>query len=105
MTLNLLSLIAQISPNGIRLPNKVNPGGSGGFVGSRLENALVISFGILGAIAVLVIVIASLQYVLSAGDSQKVAKAKDAIIYAVAGLVIAILAFAVIRFVLKGTLA
>jgi len=102
MTSTLLSRIAQISSDGINLPNQVDPRGNSGFVGDRLQGALQLAFTILGALAVLVIVIAALQYVLSAGDSQKTARAKDAIIYALVGLVIALLAYAIVTFVLDG---
>lgn len=99
---NFLSILAQISQRGINLPNKVQPTENGGFLTENLQSALKLTFGILGALAVLIIVISALQYVLSAGDSQKVARAKDAIIYAVVGLVIAIFAFAIVSFVLDG---
>lgn len=55
---------------------------------------------ILGIISVLVIVIAGFMYVVSAGASSTVTKAKDAILYAVIGLVVAILAFSIVNFVL-----
>lgn len=98
----LLTRLAQISPDDVDLPNQVDPGLGTGFVSQQLQGALQIAFGILGAIAVLIIVIAAMQYVISAGDPQKVAKAKDAIIYAMVGLAVAILAFAIVTFVLDG---
>lgn len=67
--------------------------------GSELIHlGLSIAFGILGAISFLIIVIAGLQYILSQGDAQAVAKAKNAIIYALIGLVLAILAQSIVSF-------
>ncbi len=55
--------------------------------------------GVLGIVTVAIIILGGIQYVTSVGDSQKVKKAKDTILYGVIGLVIAILAFAIVNFV------
>lgn len=55
---------------------------------------------IVGVIAVVMIIIGGIQYSTSAGDPGKVKKAKDTILYGVIGLVIALLAFAIVNFVL-----
>lgn len=57
-------------------------------------------FTLAGAIAVIVIAIAGFQYVVSRGDPAGTAKAKNAIIYAVIGLVVCIMAFSIVRFVI-----
>jgi hypothetical protein len=98
----LFTRLAQISQDEVNLPNQVDPALKTGFVSQQLQGALQVAFGVLGAIAVLVIVIAAMQYVISAGDPQKVSKAKDTIIYAMVGLVVAILAFAIVTFILDG---
>ncbi len=54
---------------------------------------------ILGAIAVLMIVIGGIRYATSAGDSAAITGAKNTILYSVIGLVVAILAFAIVNFV------
>ncbi len=54
---------------------------------------------ILGIIAVIMIVIGGIRYVVSNGDSSAVAGAKNTILYAVIGLVVAILAYAIVNFV------
>lgn len=89
-----------INDSDVNLPNSVRRDPD--FVKSRFQTGLEITFGALGAIAVLIITIAALQYVLSGGDSAKIAKAKDTIIYALVGLVVAVAAYAIVRFVLKG---
>lgn len=55
----------------------------------------------LGIIAVVIIIIGGVSYMTSSGDSAKVKKAKDTILYGVIGLVICVLAFAIVNFVIK----
>ena len=54
---------------------------------------------IIGAIAVIMIVIGGLRYVLSGGDSSQITAAKNTILYAIIGIIVAILAYAIINFV------
>jgi hypothetical protein len=54
---------------------------------------------ILGAISVLVIIVGGFLYVLSGGNSASVAKAKNAITYAIVGLIVAFLAYAIVNWV------
>lgn len=65
---------------------------------SRLINVVI---GVIGFVAVVVIILGGVQYTTSAGDPGKVKKAKDTILYGIIGLVVAILAFAIINFVLS----
>jgi ABC-type Fe3+ transport system permease subunit len=55
---------------------------------------------VVGAISVIMIVIGGLRYVISGGNSSAISAAKNTILYAVIGLVVAILAYALIHFVL-----
>lgn len=54
---------------------------------------------ILGAVSVIVIIIGGFMYVTSGGDSGGVTKAKNTILYAIIGLVVALLAFAIVNWV------
>lgn len=56
---------------------------------------------IIGAIAVIMIVIGGMRYVLSGGDSNQITAAKNTILYAIVGIIVAILAYAVVNFVLE----
>lgn len=56
---------------------------------------------VLGAIAVIMIVIGGIRYVTSGGDASGVTAAKNTILYAVIGLIVAILAFAIVNFVAR----
>lgn len=55
---------------------------------------------ILGAIAVIMIIIGGIRYTTSNGDASQTKAAKDTILYAVVGLVVAILAYAIVNFVI-----
>ena len=55
---------------------------------------------IVGAISVIMIVIGGLRYVVSGGNSSNVTTAKNTILYAIVGLIIAIMAYAIINFVI-----
>lgn len=61
-------------------------------------NVLVSAVGI---ISVAVIVIGGILYVTSTGDTAKTKRAQNAILYGVVGLVVAVLAYAIVNFVLK----
>lgn len=54
---------------------------------------------VLGMIAVIMIVIGGIRYTTSNGDASQIKAAKETILYAVVGLVVAIMAFAIVNFV------
>lgn len=70
---------------------------------STLAAVVSYVFIIIGIISVIMIMIASLQYITSTGDPQKTKKAKDTILYAVIGVVISVSAWSIISFVLDRT--
>lgn len=55
---------------------------------------------IIGAISVIMLIIGGIRYVVSGGDSSAVTSAKNTILYAVVGIVVAILAYALVNFVI-----
>ena len=64
-----------------------------------LQVIINVVLGLIGFIAVAMIIVGGVQYT-SAGDAAKVTKAKNTILYGVVGLVIAMLAFAIVNFIL-----
>ncbi len=75
-----------------------------GLEGSRsLEDNIQLVTNILlfviGAISVIVIIIGGVKFVTSDGDSGKIKSARETILYAVVGIVIALLAYAIVNFV------
>jgi hypothetical protein len=55
---------------------------------------------LIGAISVIMLIVGGLRYVISGGDSTAVTNAKNTILYAIVGIVVAILAYAVVTFVI-----
>ena len=75
-------------------------------VGSTSVTTVIVNIvntiiGVLGIVAVIFIVIGGVQYMTSAGDPGKAKKAKDTILYACIGLVVAALAFAITNFAIN----
>jgi hypothetical protein len=65
---------------------------------SSIVNVLLFAIGI---ISVIMIIVGGLRYVTSNGDASQVTAAKNTILYAVIGLVVALLAFAIVNFVVS----
>lgn len=90
----LSTLAAHINPVG---DETIDPGTGTG----KLVDILNAVIGSLGIVAVIVVVIGGILYMTSSGDSSKVKKAKDTILYGIIGLVICALAFAIVNFVIS----
>lgn len=60
-----------------------------------------IALYVIGAVSVIMLIWGGLRYILSGGDSKKITDAKNTVLYAIIGLIIAFLAYAIIRFVLN----
>lgn len=67
---------------------------------TELHNILQIVFGILAAVAVLMVVLGGLRMVTGQGNPQEMGKARSTIIFALVGLLIALTAEAIVSFVL-----
>lgn len=60
---------------------------------------------VLGLVCVVVMIIGGINYMTSAGDAGKVKKGKDTILYGLIGLVVCVLAFALVNWVIVGVLS
>lgn len=69
---------------------------------TTILNAVI---GVLGLVCVVVMIIGGINYMTSAGDAGKVKKGKDTILYGLIGLVICVLAFALVNWVISGILS
>lgn len=69
---------------------------------TTLTTVLEITFAVLGSVAFLIVVVSGFKFVLSRGSPDAVAKARNTIIYAAIGLIICVLAFAIVRVVVGG---
>ena len=90
----LAAHIAQTLPNAAPLPQ---PSADKG----EINKVLTIVFTVVGAISLLIVVLAGFEFVISQGDPQKVGRAKNVIIYAAIGLAISILAVTLVGFFIK----
>ncbi len=66
---------------------------------AAFSNATSLIIGLVGMLAIVFIIWGGIQFALSAGDAKKVQEAKSTLTYAVIGLVVSILAFAIVAFV------
>lgn len=62
----------------------------------RVTNILLF---LVGAISVIMLIIGGIRYVISGGDQNQVTSAKNTILYAIVGIVVAFLAYAAVNFV------
>ncbi len=67
-----------------------------------IQNIVNVLLFLIGAVSVIMIVIGGLKYVLSQGDQSSITSAKNTILYSVIGLVVALLAYAIVNFVIDG---
>ena len=65
-----------------------------------MQNVINLLLLVLGMIAVIAIIIGGVRYTTSNGDPGQIKSAKDTILYAVIGLVVAIMAYAIVGFVI-----
>lgn len=66
-----------------------------------LTSAVNIFSAIVGVIAVIMIIVGGLRYITSGGDQNKVASAKNTLMYAIIGLIVVALAQLIVHFVLQ----
>ncbi len=68
--------------------------------GGIFETVTNILLFLIGAISVIMLIIGGIRYVVSGGDQAAVTSAKNTILYAIVGIVVAFLAFAAVSFVI-----
>jgi putative exporter of polyketide antibiotics len=69
-------------------------------LGERIKTIINILLYLLGAIAVVMIVIGGIRYTTSNGEAAQMTSAKNTILYAVVGIVVALMAYAIVNFVI-----
>lgn len=68
---------------------------------ATLSTILNIVFGLTASIAVLIIVVSGFRYIAAHGDPHATAQARNGILYAVIGLLLTMMAYAIVIFVVK----
>ena len=96
-SVNALNPVGE-AQKGVNATGNTQRGSSG--LSSAIETVVNVLLFIIGAISVIMIIIGGLRYVISNGDQGQVTSAKNTILYAVIGFVIALLAYAIVNFVL-----
>ncbi len=81
--------------------NKVG-GSEASLLPATVTSVINILLFVAGLIAVIIIVVGGLRFVTSEGDAASANKAKNSVVYALVGLVLAVLAYAIVNFVLNG---
>ncbi len=93
--LSLINKIADITPqvpSGLsNTPTDLNA------VIAKVTNLLLY---IVGATAVIMVVVGGFMYITSGGNPQRTKSAKDTILFAIVGMVIALLAYGIVNFVI-----
>jgi hypothetical protein len=66
-----------------------------------VQTILQITFAAIGSIALIIVIFSAIQFITSGGNPQQTAKARNTLIYAAVGLVIALSAEVIVTFVLN----
>ena len=65
---------------------------------TRIVSVMLFTVGIL---SIIMLIFGGLRYIISNGDSKKVEAAKNTILYAIIGLIVAIMSYAIVNFVVS----
>ena len=96
---NGINICSEENENSVYCKNKDSGGDQ---VGGIIKTIVEVLLMAVGAISIIMIVIGGILFALSSGDTQKAAKARSTILYAVVGLIVSIFASAIVKFVFDG---
>ncbi|MDR2063584.1 MAG: pilin [Candidatus Nomurabacteria bacterium] len=65
---------------------------------TQITNTILV---VIGIVSVFMLIYGGLRYILSGGDSKKVVDAKNTVMYAIIGLIIVFLSYALVNFVIE----
>ncbi len=68
--------------------------------GSVFKNITNAALFLVGAISVLMLIYGGIRYTISGGESANVTAAKNTILYAIVGIIVSIMAYAIVNFVI-----
>lgn len=98
---NILTHFAANTTTTMNINEVGNQYGSGSTFTNTVVAIINAVVGVLALVCVIVVIIGGVNYMTSSGDAGKVKKAKDTILYGVIGLVVCVLAFAIVNFVIS----
>lgn len=64
-----------------------------------IANIINVLLFVVGVTAVIMLIVGGIRYITSGGSQENVTKAKNTIIYAIVGIVVAVVAYALVNFV------
>jgi hypothetical protein len=82
--------------------NEINPNPSGPSLGEFIKLIINVLLSVIGIVAVIMLIVGGFRYVFSQGNEKAIQGAKDTILYAIIGIVVAVLAIAIVNFILNG---
>lgn len=91
--------LAQLSNEAQKGVDAVDPGGSGANLSEVIKKVINFLLFTVGVLSVIMIIIGGIRYVVSGGDPGATKSARDTILYALIGLVVAFVAYGIVRFV------
>lgn len=78
-----------------------NKGGADNPLGTEISNATLIIAYVAGSAAIILMLVGAIRYITSNGDSNGISSAKNTIIYAFVGLVIVVIAQAIVTYLVS----
>ena len=76
------------------------PSGAPTDLNAQVQNITNTMLLVIGIVAVIMLIVGGFRYVLSNGNEKAISGAKDTILYAIIGIVVALLSYAIVNFVL-----
>ena len=101
VTCNNNDFTIQNGANCTKSPNSTTPDQlfQNGGVFQTIVNVMLF---LIGAVAVIMLIYGGIRYTISGGDAKNVTTAKNTILYAIVGIIVAVLAYAIVNFILTG---
>lgn len=94
------AIYAQDTSGGIRGGiDGANTGENPADLQTVIQNVIRVLLFIVGTAAVIMLIVGAVRYTVSAGDQQAVANAKNTILYAIVGVIVAVLAWVAVDYV------
>lgn len=97
---SLLPLTAHAATEADEGAQAAQPTGTSSDLQSQVRNITNTMLLVIGIVAVIMLIVGGFRYVLSNGNEKAVGAAKDTILFAIIGIVVALLSYAIVNFVL-----
>lgn len=99
-SVSLLPLAARAETDASKGAQSAAPSGAPTDLDVQVQNITNTMLLVIGIVAVIMLIVGGFRYVLSNGNEKAISGAKDTILYAIIGIVVALLSYAIVNFVL-----